>query len=314
MDTFPPDLGNLVLPGFINANPPGDAQFALVAGDSGLAIAIGQAGGEVAVSDLGNITIASDGGDITIAAGPAVALAQGTIALLNDGTISVTTGSIVGDETLTLTAAGVLSLASVNAGVTILSAGGGLGLVDISNAGTIAFDVAGSGALTGVQTINGVGYPPPGPSQATYYKSVAQNLTSGTTDITFDLTGAWNFDDGNITHTNGTADFTVVQGGLYQLEFNAVVIVNGATWTTSTNKFVNISITRSPTAEQAILSQTGLQAVQNYGQSISSTFNLVAGDVINMSIGNTFTGGPAQAFAVANTFDLNTFFSWRYIS
>jgi len=33
--------------------------------------------------------------------------------------------------------------------------------VQIQNAGTIAFDVSGAGALTGVQTVNGVAYPPP---------------------------------------------------------------------------------------------------------------------------------------------------------
>ena len=33
--------------------------------------------------------------------------------------------------------------------------------VNIQNAGTIAFDVSGAGAVTGVQTINGVAYPPP---------------------------------------------------------------------------------------------------------------------------------------------------------
>jgi len=35
--------------------------------------------------------------------------------------------------------------------------------VNIQNAGTIAFDVSGAGALTGVQTVNGVAYPPPLP-------------------------------------------------------------------------------------------------------------------------------------------------------
>lgn len=184
---------------------------------------------------------------------------------------------------------------------------------NISTLGNLTIDSGLGMVLNGVSTINGVEYPV-AVKQATYYKSVAQNLTSGTTDITFDLSGAWNNTDGYITHTDGSADFTVVQTGLYQLEFSAIVILNGASWTTSTNKFINISITRSPTAEQAIITQTGLQAVSNYGQSVNSTYYLVAGDVINMSIGNTFTSGPAQAFPLTNTIDLNTFFTWRFIS
>jgi hypothetical protein len=38
------------------------------------------------------------------------------------------------------------------------------------------------------------------------------------------------------------------------------------------------------------------------------------GDVINLRLGNTFTGGPAQIQQLQNTFDFNTFFTWRYIS
>jgi len=151
--------------------------------------------------------------------------------------------------------------------------------------------------------------------QATYYKSVVQNLTSGNTDMTFDQEASWNNDNGYITHTGGTADFTVVQAGLYQLEWNATISANGATWTTTTNKFISIDVTRSPTAEQAIIGQSAFMASgTNYAQSVSSTFNLEAGDVINCRITNTFTGGPPQALGVQNTIDLNTWFTWRFVS
>ena len=159
------------------------------------------------------------------------------------------------------------------------------------------------------------GSPGAGVSQATYYKSALQNLTSGNSDITFDLSGAWNNDNGYITHTGGSADFTVVQAGLYQLEFNATILANGATWLTTNNKGISIDITRSPTAEQVVIGQSAFIASgTNYIQSTCSTFNLVAGDVINCRISNTFTGGPAQAQFVQNTIDLNTWFSWRYVS
>ena len=150
--------------------------------------------------------------------------------------------------------------------------------------------------------------------QATYYKTTAQNMTSGNTDVTFDGEATWNNDNGYITHTGGTAAFTVVQAGLYQLEFNATILINGATWVTTANKTINIDVTRSPTAEQTIVSSTGLQGLQSYSQCISSTFNLDAGDVINLRLGNVFTGGPAQIQQLQNTFDFNTFFTWRYIS
>jgi len=152
------------------------------------------------------------------------------------------------------------------------------------------------------------------PFQATYYKSANQNLSSGATDITFDLSGAWNNDGGYITHTDGTTAFTVVEAGLYQLEWFAAVLANGAAWTTATNKTVSIDITRSPGTEQVVITDSALIATgSNYNQTISSTFNLEAGDVINCRVVNTFTGGPPQALAVANTIDLNTWFSWRFV-
>jgi hypothetical protein len=157
--------------------------------------------------------------------------------------------------------------------------------------------------------------------QATYYKTTAQNLTSGNTDITFDAVGSWNNDGGYITHVAGTTAFTVVQTGLYQLEFNVVVQINGGSWTnvplSSANKTCNIDITRPSIAEQGILSTTGLQGSQNYGQSVNGTFYLVAGDVLNMRVGNIFTVTgvtPPQAQCLQNTFDLNTFFTWTFIS
>jgi hypothetical protein len=151
--------------------------------------------------------------------------------------------------------------------------------------------------------------------QATYYKSVAQTLTSGNTDITFDLTGSWNNTGGYVTHVDGTTSFTVVQTGLYQLEFNAIVLANGAVYATTANRNVAIDITRSPTAEQAIITNSSVMATaQNYGQSVSSSYYLVAGDVINLRVGNTFTGGPPTVQQSLNVFDLNTFFSWTFVS
>lgn len=151
--------------------------------------------------------------------------------------------------------------------------------------------------------------------QSTYYKSVAQNLINGSTDITFDVNATWNNGGGYITHTLGSTDFTVVQSGLYQLEWNASIAANGATWNTATNKVISVDITRSPVAEQIVIGQTAFTATTtNYTQSLCSTFRLQAGDVINLRIQGNYAGATPTAQGVQNTYDLNTWFSWRFIS
>ena len=150
-----------------------------------------------------------------------------------------------------------------------------------------------------------------------YYKSTAQTLTNGNTDITFDLTSSWNNTGGFITHANGTKDFTVVQPGLYQLDVSCLVLANGATYTAAAiGKSLNIDITRSPSAEQSIIGNTAYQTTtQNYNMTLSGTFYLNGGDVINLRVGNTWTGGgPPTLAAVANTYDLNTFFTWTFLN
>lgn len=147
---------------------------------------------------------------------------------------------------------------------------------------------------------------------AQYYKSVNQNLTSGATDITFDLTQSWNNTGGYITHTNGTTNFTVAKEGLYQLEWNASIL-GSASASTSLLKQLSIDILRPPLAEQITIAQNAsIPTTANYGQSVSATFYLVTGDVINCRVVNTFTG-TASALGFTNTFDLNTWFSWKYI-
>jgi hypothetical protein len=157
--------------------------------------------------------------------------------------------------------------------------------------------------------------PTPPVYQATYYKSVQQNLVNANTDITFDTTGAWNNDGGYITHTSGTANFTVVVAGLYQLEFNLSVNANGATWNNGVNKAVSIDITRNPSGEQAVIQNNALTAVsQSYQQAVASSFHLNVGDVINLRSTLAFASATPFAVGVLNTFDLNTFFAWTFIA
>jgi hypothetical protein len=153
------------------------------------------------------------------------------------------------------------------------------------------------------------------PPQATYYKSVQQNLTNGNTDITFDTVANWSNVNGYITHVSGTSDFVVVKSGLYSLEFNLSVNANGATWNTAINKTVNIDITRSPIAEQAVIQNNAIVANNtSYQQAVVTSYYLQAGDVINLRCGLAFASATPFAVGLLNTFDLNTFFSWRYVS
>ena len=147
-----------------------------------------------------------------------------------------------------------------------------------------------------------------------YYKSAAQTLTSGNTYISFDLTQSWNNTGGYITHTNGTDEFTVVQSGIYKLEFNAAIATNAAVYSVTSNKTVSIDITRSPTVV-AIIQNSCLQATgQPYQMSLSSSYYLIAGDIIALRVFNSFTGGPPTVLGVSNTYDLNTFFTWTFIA
>lgn len=146
-----------------------------------------------------------------------------------------------------------------------------------------------------------------------YYKSANQNLVSGSTDITFDLTQSWNNPGGYISHTNGTSVFTVNQPGLYQLEFNLTVNANSATWNVGTNKVISIDITRIGIAEVVAFGQANNTATTtSYIQSTSATFYLNIGDIINCRCQNNYaTATPNAAGAIG--FDLNTWFTWKYI-
>lgn len=230
----------------------------------------------------------------------------------------------------------------------------GSAYVELNNVSTINFEVGQAGAITGLSTINGSAYPPvsggvaslnsitgavnlvagtgvslsPGSPtaqdisisvspvyQATYYKSVQQSLVNPNTDITFDLTGSWNNDGGYITHTPGSANFTVVQTGLYSLEFNVSIDANGATWNTGVNKVVSIDITRPTITEQAVIQNSALQANStSYQQAVATSYYLVAGDVINFRTTLAFATATPFVVPVQNTFDLNTFVSWQFIS
>lgn len=147
---------------------------------------------------------------------------------------------------------------------------------------------------------------------AQYYKSANQTLNSGATDITFDRAQPWNNTGGYIRHTSGSKDFIVQQSGLYYLEWNASILGVSST-STDLLKQLTIDITRPPLVEQVTIAQNAsIPTARNYGQSVSATFYLVSGDIINCRVVNTHTG-TASVLGLLSAFDLNTWFTWKYI-
>jgi len=260
----------------------------------------------VSLTNGGNVTITPNVGAGTISLSvPSIPSSvtslngcQNVVSLTNGGNVTITPN--VGAGTISL------SVPSIPSSVTSLN-----GLTNAVNLtspnGSITFNVSGQNIQ--LQSATQPVY------QATYYKSVQQNLVNANTDITFDVVATWSNANGYITHTNGTTDFTVAVAGLYQLEFNISINANGATWNTALNKAVSIDITRPTIAEQAVIQNNALVANNtSYQQAVASSFYLNVGDVINLRSTLAFASATPFAVGIQNTFDLNTFFTWRYIS
>lgn len=143
-----------------------------------------------------------------------------------------------------------------------------------------------------------------------YYKSVNQITGSGSIAVTFDREQSWNNTGGYITHNSGSADFVVVQSGLYQVEFALTVAGNGATWTAG--KTGSINIVRG--VNNALLAQSANPLTNTaYTIQVAGTLYLLAGDIIRCVNNGVTTAGSVSVSGIANTFDFNTTFTWTFI-
>jgi hypothetical protein len=151
------------------------------------------------------------------------------------------------------------------------------------------------------------------PPMATYYKDTSQNFPSGDTSITFELLKSWS-DTTLITQTSPT-DFTVNQSGIYQLELNVTISnLSGSTWT-NFSKYIQITLNRNGT-DRTIGAQFGYaNSGSNFILSLSLTYELLENDIINLKVISFHTSNLSISSPNPfDTFDLNTYFTWRAIS
>jgi hypothetical protein len=293
-------------------------------------------GGGVSVTGGGAVTVNSVGGVLVDGGGAISINGAGGVSIIGTGLLSIASGGVlvsgggiaINAGGMTISAGGLGVLGGTLAVGTLSGAGGGVNIfgsdIQMIPVGTatasiktnlIAGYTVGGLAITDVATINGLPYPPAGGSvyQGTYYKSVAQVLSSGNNLITFDSTATGNNSGGYITHTNGTTTFTVTIAGLYQLELNCDVNDTNAVYTVGSNKTISVFLTRA-TVLKPIIQNSALQATaQVFQMSLSSSYFLNVGDIIQLNLFNSFTG-VAPSLNPVDTFSLNTFFSWRFIS
>jgi len=146
-----------------------------------------------------------------------------------------------------------------------------------------------------------------------YYRATGEVLGSGTDQITFELAQTWNNTNGYITWTvagGQGGNFTVVQAGIYQVEFALTILGSAATW--NGGRSASIAVLRG--TNQSLLVQTvNPISGQGYVIQIVGTLRLNAGDVITCVHGGTNLTGQVTAAGLTNTFDYNTTFTWTFL-
>jgi len=145
-----------------------------------------------------------------------------------------------------------------------------------------------------------------------FYKNAAQAAATGTTIITFDVASSFN-DSGFISWTPGGSQFTIQQRGLYQIDLTVLNQVGTGVWTNLTKSLV-ANVTRSPFAASAALNDNvSISNGVTYSQSLVGTLELLVGDIVTMSLGQSLTSGSTSIAAAGNLPDLNTSITFTFL-
>jgi hypothetical protein len=347
MEGFAPDLGKIVLPGFTNANPPGQTEFAFSANGSGFAGEIAQAGGSVVVDNLGGINlVASSGAFVGVDSFANITLNTSTtsgvillqtnglgydVDINNAGTIAfdaLGAGAITGVQTIngsvyppaggggtSITQAGALVACLGNGAINISSIGGGV-TADIVNAGTITFDTAGPKAITNLSTINGAAYPSPLPANASF-----STITLGTggyltaSDPTGYITAS-TFEGLGGTDTNITCapDQTMYFSGGATISDKALITMNtdGSVLMNNTNIGGQTSGSGLNIGAEGQFIEFPLDPTSTYGvgfmTNISTISNLAGGGTLSLDAANLVLGTTAAGITRLNSVStINTY-------
>ena len=218
------------------------------------------------------------------------------VTIADCASIDMRSAATIGGVT-TLTMAGVGALAGVKSITAPLASGVGtpnlvisgnpvplLGFtnfVQIQNAGTIAFDVSGAGALTGVQTVNGVAYPPPvGDSSDWATFPAVQAVDMSGNGIT-NLASITTLTNANITSAGSL--LIVTDGADLNLAAD-----NGGNISMGTGNQGNISIQTAGAGHNLTLTGDGIQMTG------AASLNIDGGATIVMSATTDFTAGSVS--------------------
>jgi len=152
------------------------------------------------------------------------------------------------------------------------------------------------------------------PSVALFSSSIAKNLSGGGTTLGFNTNASWNSPIVLNTYDSGanTSTFTIGASGLYQLEVNASIAANGATWAVPLRS-LSVLLTRGGTLVTMAASTVNISSGVNYTIHSSSVFPFLVGDTIQMSLTGAISTGTPTVLGTANTFDLNTWVTFQYI-
>lgn len=146
---------------------------------------------------------------------------------------------------------------------------------------------------------------------AMYYKTSDQNLTSGWTNVSWDIWTPWS-NTSNIIQSSST-NFTVNTDGLYFLK--VILAISGGTNTTLI-KAININLSRGGNVKTLTQSSILMTFSTYWYLNAQITYEFKQGDIIFIETFSQFTGTQIinDPDPSPNDWVLNSTFSWFWVS